>query len=269
MMELEQLLPLVARLTEKYTSKDSTSVTYEVGNMLMEAVIYTINECFLEEDTAVSAEKIDADAVYKKGYDIILKKVYEAKEIYEGLIENFQDYGCKNYKDTIIKGMPKFFVKYDAKFSPQNHLLMLDYPMLSPREDLCGIDLILEYLKAIRLEAEFMSYFDVATIRNLLRSISPEYQSLYFDNICYPVLWNAIGCAIVDKPLSKLKLDAQDEKEIRDFFRGDSLDQIENRIRGILRMLTKHMKSEDAFIYFEKIARDYAARLLNGEEYVL
>ena len=42
--EMEELIPIVAELTERYTGYESTSVTYEKANQLMEAVIYCIQE---------------------------------------------------------------------------------------------------------------------------------------------------------------------------------------------------------------------------------
>lgn len=42
--EMEELLPLVAKLAAKYTSGESTSVTYEAAGQLMEAVCYCIRE---------------------------------------------------------------------------------------------------------------------------------------------------------------------------------------------------------------------------------
>ena len=33
--EMEQLIPIVARLSEKYTSKESTSISYEKAEQLM------------------------------------------------------------------------------------------------------------------------------------------------------------------------------------------------------------------------------------------
>ena len=38
--DMEELMPIVARLTEEFTSGESTSVTYERARSLMEAVIY-------------------------------------------------------------------------------------------------------------------------------------------------------------------------------------------------------------------------------------
>lgn len=44
--QLEQLIPIVAELANKYTGKQSSSITYERAEMLMEAVLYCIQECF-------------------------------------------------------------------------------------------------------------------------------------------------------------------------------------------------------------------------------
>lgn len=42
---LEEILPVVIYLTNKYTSGESSSVPYEKAEMLMEAVLYCIREC--------------------------------------------------------------------------------------------------------------------------------------------------------------------------------------------------------------------------------
>lgn len=190
---MEELLPLVQKLVEKYTSKESSSVTYEKAQQLMEAVIYCINQSIDSEAVmAVGQDKPPADLLYKEGYQRVLAKTRLAKDIYDGLIENFEDYGCKNYRDTIIKGMPAFFMKYDARFAPQDHLLTLDYPLMADDRqealNLCGIDLIIFYLQCIRKEQRFLTKFEPEAIRQLLRSIQPEYEELYLDNICEPII---------------------------------------------------------------------------------
>lgn len=40
----EELIPIVAKLAEKYTAKESTSITYEKAQQLMGAVVYCIRE---------------------------------------------------------------------------------------------------------------------------------------------------------------------------------------------------------------------------------
>ena len=42
--EMEELVPIVAKLAEGFTSKESTSITYERAQQFMEAVLYCIHE---------------------------------------------------------------------------------------------------------------------------------------------------------------------------------------------------------------------------------
>lgn len=262
--EMKELLPLVIKLTEKYTSKESSSVPYETARMLMEAVIYCVNENFENnEDSMMNTGKmINAEIMYERGYHIMIEKVYKAKEIYENIIEDFEDYGCKNYKDTLIKGIPVFFLRYNAKFNPQNHILTLDYPLITGNPSLCGIDLILEYLKGIQIEKCFLDCFDRQEVTDLLEKVMPEYQSLYLDNLCYQVLLSAIGCMIAEKPVKNLKLSNTDYDEIKFYFQGDSIDKMEDKIISIIRILMKQFPNHVS--YFEKTAKNYAVRIWNG-----
>ena len=67
--EMNELLPIVAKLAEKYTSKESSSITYERAEYLMEAVIYCINEYVDRIAGARSAEQSGYDySVKKKGF---------------------------------------------------------------------------------------------------------------------------------------------------------------------------------------------------------
>lgn len=271
--QMEDLIPLVAKLAERYTSKDSSSVSYETAQMLMEAVIYCIREW--EEQgigdflaAGAGGSRTDWEPAYRAGYERVLEKVRLAKEIYEDLIADFEDYGCINYRDTILKGMPGFFVEYDPRFCPQDHILMLDYPVLSVPEHLCGIDLILEYLRRIQIEAVFLRCFPRERVVHVLRGISPEYRSLYLDNICSPVLMRSAGCVIAGKSVLELELDEQDYRIIEGKFRGDSRSEAEAKLRHVIGLLAAALPEAEAAgapEYFSGIAKDYAVRLANME----
>lgn len=267
--EIEELLPIVAKLTDQYTSMESSSVPYETARIFMEAVIYCIEECFQsEQEQAISGiKKPDVLLLYERGCKIVIEKAHEAKKWYEQIIVDFEDYGCRNYKDTILKGIPEFFRGYDAKFNPQNHLLTLDYPLLTGNPSLCGVNLILEYLKGIWVEKQLLDCFDRQTVRHLMEKNLPEYSSLYLDNLCYPILLNSVGCIIAEKPIKNMELREADYKEIKRFFVGDNQEVAEEKIKGLIRMMVKRLPDRTAMAYFEKVAPNYAARILNGIQY--
>ena len=259
-LQMEALLPVAAWLTEKYTSKESSSVTYETANMLMEAVIYCISEALSEKENAVRANQdIEPMLLYKKGYDIVLQKTGEAKRLYESIIKDFNAYGCKNYQDTILKGIPAFFIKYDPRFNPQNHILTLDYPLIAGYPDLEGVDMILTYLQGIEAEKRLLDCFERETVSKLLYHIQPEYRELYMDNICYPVLLNAVKCLIVDKPVQALVLTKEEEKAAAAYFDGMEKEKAENQIAGYIRIISG--KIPGVGTYFNGMEKEYIVRI--------
>ena len=50
---------------------------------------------------------------------MVLEKTARAKKVYDQIIANFRSFGNRCYEDTVIKGMPEFFVHYDARFRPR------------------------------------------------------------------------------------------------------------------------------------------------------
>lgn len=276
---MEELLPLAAKLADKYTSKESSSVSYETAQMLMEAILYCIQEFNFASQTAVaSLTPVSAELAWEEGYKLVIGKVYQAKEIYEGLVENFTDYGCRNYHDTILKGMPKFFLRYDPIFNPQNHVLTLDYPLIFGYPEFCGVDMILAYLEGIRIEQSFLNCFDNRPIYNLMETITPDYRELYMDNLCEQVLFRALCCMIAEKPVYLLELTEEDMQNVTFFFEDNSIEQMEIKLKHLTDLLIKQLfshRSSDAstdtpdlddditetITYLQSAAHNYAARI--------
>ncbi len=188
--EPEELLPLVVKMAEKYTGGDSSSITYERAQKLMGAVIYCIEEWEeqIEAPGLVDNRLIPAEEVYEKGYALVMEKAQRAKELYEQIVWEFRDYGCRNYRDTIKDGIPAFFRYYDAKFEPQNTIVLLDYPLAVENTTFCGVDRIYDYLKKISMEKRVLDYMGEEKIREILEQVCPDYEELYFGNICYAVM---------------------------------------------------------------------------------
>ena len=265
---MEELIPVVERLTEKYTSKESSSVTYETARRLMNAVIYCLEANSDEGEEIAAQEKPDAGTAYQIGYDRVVAGVYKARELYDSFIEEFYDYGCRNYGDTIVKGIPGFFIHYDPKFNPQDHILTLDYPALRTVNTLSGINAILQYLRNIKIEWEFLSAFEPKRIEALLSRIIPDYRNDYYDNISYAVLLTGLGCAVAGKPVGLLELTNNDMQIIESFFQGDSADKAELKIGMLISQFFQmgfpgNLEMEE---YFKSVCNDYAVRIVNATE---
>lgn len=187
---MEELLPVWESLTRKYCGYESSSVTYEKAQQLMEAVIYCVREW--ERSSALSPSPgslpqnmghISAMAAYELGFELIKEKTLRMKDLYHALLPRFDSYGVKCLEDVIYRGIPEFLKWYDPKFDPQNTILTLDYPVLTDLSGLSGIDAVYEYLLCICREQTFLQQFESSEIRSSLSRYSRNYQELV-ENIC-------------------------------------------------------------------------------------
>lgn len=262
--EMQELLPVAAWLANRYTARESSSVSYDTARKLMGAVIYCIEEW--EEKTktqyALEGAAVESMYAYKEGVKIVLSKVGQARGIYHRMIYRFEDYGCRNYRDTILNGMPAFFARYDASFAPQNHILTLDYPVLGLNEGNRGVDLILEYLKKAEYEQRFLLNFNSGAIRQLLDLVCPDYEELYLDNICGPVLMRALLCMAADRNPFELILDEEDYEKAKTWLTSKSISDLEGHFCSLLTILEKEAMKEEYRGHFISFARSYAARIL-------
>lgn len=119
--------------------------------------------------------------IYDRGYQILFDQTVETKKQYDHLIQRFDSYGNQNLYDTVIKGLPQFFLHYNIRFEPENILLTLDYPVLYSLENIRGIYKIAAFIKAIAIEQEFLSCFSKLQLQKLLKFYDADYREGFFN----------------------------------------------------------------------------------------
>ena len=181
MYTMEELLPIVVKLSGQFTSYESDSVTYERARQFMEAVIYCIAHSDYESDELPVLSKPGAEDSYKRGYEAVISKVIKTREKYNELLTFFDDYGNRNYGDTIKKALPGFFLYYDAKFAPMETIITMDYPVLGLNMTLEGIDMIAQYIDAIWKEQQYLNKFPREYVVDGLRLFHPCYENEFFN----------------------------------------------------------------------------------------
>ena len=178
---MEELIPIVGRLTEQFTSYESSSVTYERAGQFMEAVIYCIAHWDYETKNGLTVSKPSAEVAYRIGYEGVIRKVKKAQEKYNQLIGFFDDYGNRNYRDTVEKALPGFFMYYDAKYAPMETIITMDYPILGLDRNMEGIDMIAQYIDAIWKEQQYLYKFPKEYVLDELRLFHPKYENEFFN----------------------------------------------------------------------------------------
>lgn len=251
--DMEELLPIVARLTDKYTSKESSSIRFETARQLMEAVLYCINHTeYMDENNGNSSSEVrvnktkrmSAEEAYERGYRMLVENVKRLNVKYSTLLTNFNSYRNQAYYDTIVKGIPAFFLYYDAKFAPQNHILTLDYPTLRYVGEVQGIHAIERYLRYTGYEQGFLQSFPEEYILKTLELHHADYEELLI-NVCSVVLRNVLICMWIERPISGAGFTREEINLIHYKIQGDSQVYIEEKLTNLLQILIKRGYNND------------------------
>ena len=232
--EMDELLPIVSELAQKYTGYESTSVTYEKAQSLMEAVLFCLSEYNNSCATGLANRDISVKEQYNFGVKLLYEKVENIRKIYNEISLQFKDFGVKCLYDTIQKGIPHFLKCYDIKFCPQNTILTLDYPLLIDCSSLKGADAVYEYIRAIQIEQIFLGAFDRNHVISVLGKYDSEYRYM-IENICSIVLTNMVGHIAIKKPFSDAEFLYEEYLQLSKVFEGKSISDIESIIKGILK----------------------------------
>ena len=243
--EMEELVPIVGKLAEKYTAHESTSITYEKAEQLMGAVLYCIHELWEISENAPSLnEKIPAQRAYEIGAECVKKKTEKALDLYNRVLPEFCHYENKCLYDTFVKGIPEFFKWYDIQFEPQNTILTLDYPLLKDISEYTGIDKIFEFIKSIGLEQKFLKLFPAGYVINILSKDNRNWQES-MDNICEIVFTHVIGHIMLGKSLKVIELKENDYFYMQEMFEQTALEDIKKHLEVALEIFIKNYYEND------------------------
>ena len=243
--EIEELVPIVGKLAEKYTSHESKSITYEKAEQLMGAVLYCIHELWESSGNAPSLnEKIPAQRAYEIGAEYVEKKTEEALDLYNRILPEFCHYENKCLYDTFVKGIPEFFKWYDIQFEPQNTILTLDYPILKDISEYTGIDKIFEFIKSIGLEQKFLKLFPAGYVINILSKDNRNWKES-MDNICEIVFIHVIGHIMLGKSLTVIELEENDYFYMQEMFEQTALEDIKKHLEAALEIFIKNYYEND------------------------
>ena len=244
--EMEELLPIVAELADKYTSKESTSVSYEKANQLMEAVLYCIHQCE-DREGLLSKRGLPAREAYRLGCERLLKKVKKVQEAYNEMVVDFCAYGNENYQDTVTEGIYGFFRYYDALFAPQETIITMDYPTICPITGCSGIDAMESYVKAISLEQQFLHAIPQETVFKILQQYQADYHKQFY-NICSIVLRHILVCLLIGKKPG-MPREEQDDAMIAQAVKESSREQLKQYLSGMLKKLVESRYGDDDVLF--------------------
>lgn len=267
--KIEELVPIVGTLAGKYTAYESTSITYEQAEQLMEAVLYCIRESEqYQEGSMIPAAGIPARKAYETGLAYVEEKTRKALALYDSTLTEFYDYGNRCLYDTFVSGLPKFFARYDIRFAPQDTIILLNYPVLKDLSAFTGIDRIYEFIRCVHLEQTFLNLFPRDDVLHILSNGDGQYDEMT-DNICEAVLLSAAGHILAGKPLEEPDLEDGDCFRIEEIIARTDLNSLSKQLKNAAAQFTgKHGEdSGELTEYLSGGIHNIALRLKNTADY--
>lgn len=242
--QMEELLPIVSELAQKYAGYESTSITYEKAQSLMEAVLFCLSEYNSSAKDSLVQKDISVKEQYNIGAKLLSEKVQNIRKIFNEISFQFEDFGVKCLYDTVQKGIPQFLKWYDIKFCPQNTILTLDYPLLIDCSSLTGADAVYKYIRAIQTEQMFLGKFDRNYVMLVLEKYNFEYRDM-IENICSIVLTNIIGHIAIKKPFNDIDFLYGEYLQLSKIFAGKSIPDIENVVKDLIKKIVSQFYEND------------------------
>lgn len=242
--QMEELLPIVSELAQKYAGYESTSITYEKAQSLMEAVLFCLSEYNSSAKDSLVQKDISVKEQYNIGAKLLSEKVENIRKIFNEISFQFEDFGVKCLYDTVQKGIPQFLKWYDIKFCPQNMILTLDYPLLIDCSSLTGADAVYKYIRAIQTEQIFLGKFDRNYVMLVLEKYNFEYRDM-IENICSIVLTNIIGHIAIKKPFNDIDFLYGEYLQLSKIFAGKSIPDIENVVKDLIKKIVSQFYEND------------------------
>lgn len=260
--KMEELIPIVGKLAGRYTSFESTSVTYEKAEQFMKAVLYCIHETeTYGHGGIVAAEGLSAEQAYETGLALVEEKVKLALKLYNELMQGFADYDNLCLRDTVVNGLPEFFKWYDTKYEPQNTILTLDYPVLKDLSGYSGADKIYEFICCVRLEQAFLHMFPEAWVTEILIKKDPEYEEM-IENVCEVVLISVVCHMTASKSLTE-DFEEEDYIRLQKVFDGMDAETLRERFQKALEELMSKLSGDTDSLaqYLRGVLDDIAVRV--------
>lgn len=260
---LNQLLILLDKRIFKYTSGESSSVTTETAETLMESVNFCINAYYNEfgMKNAIS-ENLSMEELFLRGKEIVKQRHAIGRKLFVFLRKERMNYENLAYQEVIEMALPLFFRNYDIEFGA--HIIggIIDYPLAVEISGLKGIDFYLEYVQKLRMENRFCRRFKTEEINELLRSMGNIYVEMLV-NIFQLILQNLIGRSILKQDFFSIKITETDLSKLFSILFGLE----EKEIRRIIELAVSNIiegmgiKDIQLKLYIKKVADDNCCML--------
>ncbi len=246
----------------KYNGIDSTSITIEKAQDILESMLYTIGVA--TENGAAKEEILNGSLslLLDRGREILKGKQKSVKVEWRLLCREVPHIPNVYFLST-MENLGLFFDSYDIYFAAHHTSESIDYWPLCPiPETVKGISYIEEYIHRIQIENDYLNCFEREDVISLCEKYVPDYREALF-NLCEPVLTNAIGLSLIGKEVQGLHISAEQREDIYQMLIGrtekEICDMIKESVLSACRQIG--MTAENETDYLVGAATGLGARI--------
>ena len=225
-----RLWELLKMQAGKYNGIDSTSITIEKAQDILESMLYTIGVAI--ENGAAKEEILNGSLslLLDRGRVILKGKQKSVKVEWKLLCRELPRIPNVYFLST-MENLGLFFDSYDIYFAAHHTSESIDYWPLCPiPETVKGISYIEEYIHRIQIENDYLNCFEREDVISLCEKYVPDYREALF-NLCEPVLTNAIGLSLIGKEVQGLHISAAQREDIYQMLIGRTEKEICDMIK--------------------------------------
>lgn len=165
------IMNLLKDLVLRYTKGESTSVTVETSESLLNSILYAIDFCMLKMDSPEAAvmelKQKGIRQIYENGIELIRVCIIYTKKLYGKIKRNKLKIELEPYNNT-IEEISYFFEEYNIVFGAHNGMGSIDYPLVFDDMTVRGVTYIKNYLEYLEIETEFCKLFSEEEINKIL-----------------------------------------------------------------------------------------------------
>ena len=261
-----KLWEFLGKRVYSYTMGDSSSVRIETAQNLFCSTCYVLAIDLGNPTAWKTILDWDLDQRFAMGLNTIEGKIQTAQRLWEAAclsapkIDNIS-------LSTTLESIGTFPKRYNYHYFAHEVPCDIDYQLCHPiSETLLGVDYVIEYLRHILIEQDFLNRLDPAICIRLLKAYCPDYVGLLI-NLFEPVMTNAIGLAIISGDVFKLNISLNERKLISELLKPLSSVQSVQVLRSAASSVSTDLEihQPDARRYLQDLAENLLPRIYVAE----
>lgn len=263
------IINLLKDLILRYTKGESTSVTVETSESLLNSILYAIDFYMFKMDNpevaVMELKEKSIRQIYKSGIELLRVCVIDTKKLYRKIKRNKLKVELEPYNAT-IEEIACFFQEYNIVFGAHNGMGSIDYPLIFDDMSVRGVTYIKNYLEHLEIETEFCRLFSEEEISKTLvgyEKMCRLSHNIELINIFEILINNSIFSVLCGNDASQLNITKYQFNKINEKLK--KLTHIDELINEAICRIVDELKinNESLMVYINNYKKLFKKRLIS------